>query len=116
MGNALQEVWDLSQQIAEALDRNDQITVQLLLHMRAQSIETAKSDDQALRKFLSSIEDKGDRQELRSLLNRGADANAGAAEQSLAKLASNNVSQIQKILEIDKRLNQRVTREKSVYK
>jgi hypothetical protein len=106
----------MSQQIAEALDRNDQITVQLLLHMRAESIETAKNDDQTLRKFLSSIEDKEDRQELRSLLNQGAAADAGPAEQSLAKQASNNVSQIQKILEIDKRLNQRVTRGKSVYK
>jgi hypothetical protein len=116
MGNALQEVWELSRQIGEALDRNDQITVELLLHMRAESIETAKQDDQALRKFLSSIEDKQDRQELRGLLNCGVSPGAGAAEQSLARLASNNVSQIQKILEIDKRLNQRVARDKTVYK
>jgi hypothetical protein len=116
MGNALQEVWDLSQQVGEALDRNDRITVELLLHMRAESIETAKNDDQALRKFLSSMEDKNDRQELRGLLNKGAGKDAGPAEQSLAKQASNNVRQIQKILEIDKRLNQRMARGKSVYK
>jgi uncharacterized membrane protein YvbJ len=115
MGNALQEVWDLSQQITEALDRNDQITVQLLLHMRAESIETAKKDDQTLRKFLSTIEDEKDRKKLRSLLNQGAEA-AGPSEQVLARQAASNVSRIQKILEIDKRLNQRVARAKSVYK
>jgi hypothetical protein len=115
MGNALQEVWDLSQQITEALDRNDQITVQLLLHMRAESIETAKNDDQALRKLLASIEEEKDRQELQKLLNHG-EAVAGSPEQALAKQAANNVRQIQKILEIDERLNRRMTRGKSVYK
>jgi hypothetical protein len=114
MGNALQEVWNMSQQIAEALDRNDQITVQLLLHMRAESIETAKNNDRALRKLLQSVEDETDRQKLVDLLNHGvAD---GPLEQSLAKQAANNASQIKKILEIDKRLSQRVAREKSIYK
>jgi hypothetical protein len=83
--------------------------------MRAESIETAKNDDQALRKLLSSVEDEKDRQELQNLLNHSAAA-AGPLEQALAKQASNNVSQIKKILEIDERLNQRMARGKSVCK
>ena len=38
MGNLLNEVLDLSRQIAQALDRNDQVAVEMLIAMRQEPI------------------------------------------------------------------------------
>jgi hypothetical protein len=114
IGASLQEVWELSQQIGEALDRNDQVTVRMLLNMRAEPIEKAKMDDQELRRFLASIENDKDRQELQSMLNQNS--SAGIPEQSLAKQASHNANLLQRIMQLDQRLNQRVAGARVAYR
>jgi hypothetical protein len=113
IGASLQEVWELSEQIGEALDRNDQVTVQMLLNMRAEPIEKARMDDQELRKFLATMENERDQQELLGLLNQ--DSSGGIPEQSLAKQASHNTNLLRRILALDERLNQRIGGGKSAY-
>ena len=49
MGNLLNEVLDLSRQIAQALDRNDQVAVEMLIAMRQEPITKLEEAKQALR-------------------------------------------------------------------
>jgi hypothetical protein len=113
IGSAFRETLDLSNQIMDALDRNDQITVQLLLQMRAEAIASAKAADQALRKYMTSITDEDERQALAELLNHGvAD---GEEEQKLARLAAHNASQLRQLLQLDQRLSRRLAHGKSIY-
>jgi hypothetical protein len=113
IGASLQEVWELSEQIGEALDRNDQVTVRMLLNMRAEPVEKAKMDDQELRRFLASVENERDRRELQSMLNQNS--SSGIPKQGLARQASHNAYLLHRIMELDQRLNQRVAGAKSVY-
>ena len=48
MGNLLNEVLDLSRQIAQALDRNDQVAVEMLIAMRQEPITKLEEAKQAL--------------------------------------------------------------------
>jgi hypothetical protein len=114
IGAELYEITDLTQQMAQALDRNDQTTMQLLLEMRAQAITAVKTENEQFRGFIASIEEPKDREHLQGILN-GHDI-ADAEEQPVAKLAASNTAQLNKVIQMDKVLNQRVARDKSFYR
>jgi hypothetical protein len=113
IGNQLHETMDLSQQLAEALDRNDQVTVKMLINMRGEPIAQLKTADQALRELRDAIPDPQERRHLTALL-RGEDSNE-EKEQILSKQSRSNARQLKQVQELDRRLNQRITRGKSVY-
>jgi hypothetical protein len=113
IGGLLHEVEDLSGQVLEALDRNDRVSVQMLLQMRADPVSKLKVEDQALRDLCSKAPSKEDGQRLAKLLN--GEAPAGAEEKTLSDLSAANARELQKVLELDRKVNKRVTREKSVY-
>ena len=56
MGNLLNEVLDLSQQRAEALDRDDQVSVEMLIAMRQEPIGKLEEVKRALEEQAGGLE------------------------------------------------------------
>lgn len=109
----LNEVMDLSRQMAEAVDRDDQVAIQMLVSMREEPVRRLRQARLALkeqRDALAPEESAG----LSRLLNGGA-AETGA-EQPLADQIAINRRLLEQVLELDKILNRKLTREDSVYK
>jgi GTP cyclohydrolase III len=113
IGNLLHETMDLSQQLGEALDRNDQVTVKMLISMREDPIGKLKTADQALRELRDAIPDPQERKHLTALL-RGEDSNE-EKEQILSKQSRSNARQLKQVQELDRRISQKIARDKSIY-
>lgn len=110
--NLLSEVMDLSRQLGEALDRNDDVSVRLLLAMRQDPIlqlEEIKRAVSVKREALSP-------QELERVdaLNGGATPRDG--DETLYHTQASNVRRLlERVLELDQRLNRRVAGKDSFY-
>lgn len=112
MYSLLNEVMDLSRQLAEALDRNDQVTVQMVISMREEPIKRLRAVQSALEEQRNSLDpEAGER--LGALLN-GAPAEE-PGEEALASQVAINRRLLTQVLELDRVLNKKVTREKSIY-
>ena len=113
MHSLLTEVLDLTMQMADAADRGDEITIQLLLGMRADPLENLKQ----VRLSLEQLRDSLSPEEGRYL---AAILNGGPAQQPKEKPLANQVEINRKlfrqVLSCDQRLNQKVTRDNSIYK
>lgn len=112
MGNLLNEVLDLSQQMAEALDRDDQVAVEMLIAMRQEPIGKLEEVKRALEEQAGGLEPE---EALRlSLLLNGAEPEE-PEEQALAAQVAVNSRRLKRVLELDRVLNPKVTRGKSIY-
>ena len=112
MGNLLNEVLDLSQQMAEALDRDDQVAVEMLIAMRQEPIGKLEEVKRALEEQAGGLEPE---EALRlSLLLNGAEPEE-PEEQALAVQDAVNSRRLKRVLELDRVLNPKVTRGKSIY-
>lgn len=108
----LNEVMDLSRQLAEALDRNDTVTIRMLVSMRREPLEKVLRARQILEEQREALNGEvGDR--LAELLN-GEPART-EEEQVLAKQVSVNRRLLEQALALDQRLNQKLTHDKSIY-
>lgn len=110
MGNFCNEVLDISQQLAEALDRNDQVAVNMLVAMRQEPIDKLQLADQALRRQLADASPE-DAKYLAALLNGGAGTTE--EEKALEKQVASNARLIRRVVELDRVLNQKINREGS---
>lgn len=110
--NLLVEVMDLSQQLAEAVDRQDQVTVQLILSMRQDAINRLAETDQVLRTLGEGLS-AGDAERLNQLLN--GDPAFTQAEQGLANQIADNRRLLQKIIQLDRQINQKIAGSDSFY-
>lgn len=110
--NLLGEVMDLSRQLAEAVDRNDQVSVQMLLAMREDPIQGLTVARAALKQQIESAppEDAGRLQELLS----GSPAK-NSEESGLADQAAANERLLRQVQELDKALSKKIARDKSFY-
>lgn len=113
MGNLLSEVQDLSQQLAEAMDRGDQVSIEMLVYMRREPIENLQEVERILREQTASLPDEETRQRLAALLG-GAPAER-EEDRMLAELVAMNRRRLDRVLALDRVLNQKMSREKSVY-
>ena len=111
--NLLNEVMDVSRQMAEAMDRNDQVAIQMLVSMREEPIHKLRQARRVLKEQREALEPETARR-LTQLLN-GAEAKT-EAEAPLAAQVGANRRLLAQILELDQVLNRKMTREKSVYK
>lgn len=108
----LNEVLDISQQMLEAADRGDEVTIHLLLGERGELIHRLSKMKNMLDLQYESdntIESK----RIKSLLN--GDSPQNEEEQPLAAQVIANQNLLQTVLEIDQRLNRKVAQEDSVY-
>ena len=117
IGNLLNELEDLTKQMGESIDRSDQVSLQMLIAMRADPLGKLQAADQALRDQLELLPDKLEAAQLASMLNGGlpADSDKRTQQQLCEQVASNN-RRLKRIIELDRQLNQRLGRENSVYR
>lgn len=113
MGNLLDEVMDVSRQMAEALDRGDRVVIQMLLGMRAEPLERLKQTDKALRGMKVGLSAK-DAERLIGLLN-GTQEPKDREEELLVRQMESNRRTHKGVLELDEVLNRKLTHDKSVY-
>lgn len=109
----LNEVMDLSRQLAEAVDRNDQVAIQMLVSMRGDPVRKLRRAQQALEEQRDALEPEAARR-LSQLLN-GERAET-EAEEPLAAQVGTNRRLLEQVLELDRVLNRKLTREESIYK
>ena len=110
--NLLSEVMDLSQQMGEAMGRNDDVSLRLLVSMRQEPILKLEELQQAgaLKRETLSPED----QERLAALAAGGDPQ-GAEEASFSNQAGSARRLLERVLELDRRLNQRIAGSGSFY-
>lgn len=110
--NLLGEVMDLSQQLVQAVDRDDQVSVQMLLAMREEPIRKILLAQQAVKQQLTALPPE-EAQYLHALLS-GSPART-AQEEPLARQIATNLRLLQRVQEMEKPLNQKICRDKSVF-
>ena len=108
----LSELFDLTKQLAEAVDRNDEVTIQMLLSMREGPLAHMRQVEENLTRQRSSLSEEDGRR-LAELLS-GAQAQR-QEENALSGQVGTNRRLLGQLVELDKRVNKKVTREKSVY-
>lgn len=113
IGTLLVEVEDLSRQLADAIDRQDEVSMNMVLVMRAEPIEKLTTIDHALREYFGELGE--DRERICRLLNGDASAAQMELEQVIAEQAASNRRIHAKVMELDKILNRKIAKDKSIY-
>ncbi len=114
IGNLQHEILDISQQMAEAVDRDDEVATSMLISMRAEPIEKLRISKYALNTLLDSLKDTEDGERLTALLGGGTAQDA--AEEALAKQVAANARESERILALERVLNQKIARDQSIYR
>ena len=109
----LDATMDLSRQMAEAVDRDDQVTMQMLLAMREEPIRELIHAREALKQQIEAAETETAKH-LRAILNREA-VEAAEEEHVLVNQVAVNQRLLEQVQQLDKILNQKISREKSIY-
>lgn len=110
--NLLGEVLDLSRQLADALDRNDSVSAQMLLAMRGEPISQAALARENILRQLNALPEQ-DAAHLRALLNGGSSEDP--AEKALAEQAAANERLLKQVQELDRGLSMKIARGDSAY-
>lgn len=110
--NLLSEVMDVSRQMGEALDRNDDVSVRMLVAMRQEPILRLEELKQAGAVRLESLPPE-DRDRVRAL-KEGASPR-GAEEETYCAQAGSARRLLERVLELDERLSRRLAGSGSVY-
>ncbi len=115
-GNLLNELEDLTRQLGESIDRNDQVSTQMLIAMREEPLGKLQDADKALRDQLELLPDRDEAALLAAMLNGGPPAEpAERTQQMLCEQVAVNRRRLKQIMELDRVLSQRLGREKSAY-
>ena len=109
----LSELFDLTKQLAEAVDRDDEIATRMLLSMREEPLEKMRQVEENLTRQRASLSEEDGRR-LSELLS-GAQARQ-AEETALSDQVGTNRRLLSQLVELDKRVNKKVTGEKSIYR
>lgn len=110
--NCLSEVMDLSQQLSEVLDRNDDVSVRLLVAMRQEPLLQLQELKQAEEAKRESLSDE-DRARVSALF--GGAAPQGEEETMYQTQAGSARRLLERIIELDERLNRRLAGDNSFY-
>ena len=112
MYNLLTEVEDLTIQMAQSLDRNDSMALQLLMSMREEPIRKMAQARDALFQQLEGLNQE-DAMRLRALLN--GEKPIIPEEKGLADQVAMNSRLMERVKILDSQVNRKITRDKSVY-
>ena len=112
MYNLLTEIQDLTTQIAHSLDRNDQVSTQMLIAMREEPLYKMAQAREIVIQQLESLSQE-DSVRLRTILN-GGEAHT-PEEKRLAEQVAMNGRLMQQVQMLDRQVNQKLTRDKSIY-
>lgn len=114
-GNLLNELEDLTQQLAQSIDRNDQVSTQMLIAMREEPLAKLQAADKALREQLEALTDRAEAAQLADILNGSDVEDAAGTVKLLCDQVAQNRRRLDQVLDLDRVLNQRMGREKSAY-
>lgn len=108
----LLEFFDLTQQLAEAVDRKDEVSIQMLLHMREDPIHSlTELEDQLHNGVLALPEEDAIR--AHQLLTGSAPEKKG--EEDLCKQIAQNLRLLERAKELDRRVSLRIDGRHSLY-
>ncbi|NBI66755.1 hypothetical protein D1646_07980 [Pseudoflavonifractor sp. 60] len=110
--NCLSEVMELSRQMGEALDRNDDVSVRMLLALRQDPILQLEELKQAIARKRDGLEPE--EQDRLSALAAGASPK-GESEESYTKQAGSARRLLERVVELDRRLSIRLGGKNSFY-
>ena len=110
---ALNEALDLTRQLAEAVDRNDQVTIQMLVSMRQEPADKLALAQQALLQQRAALPDL-DSVRLAALLKGAAAETEG--ESPLANQVGLNQRVLKQLVDLDRVVNRKLAKDKSIYK
>ncbi len=110
--NLLSEVLDLSRQMGEALDRNDDVSVRMLVAMRQEPILRLEEVRQSGAAGLEGLSPE-DRERVRAL--REGAAPQGAEEETYCAQAGSARRLLERVVELDRRLSRRLAGDDSFY-
>lgn len=113
MYRALSELEELTQELAQAADRGDKVSVQMFLAMRRDPLEQMAQHQAALRRQYTALP-APDAQLLRALLEDPAPPAVSGAE-TLVRQATRNRTLLTRIIAADRTLNQKVAGRSSFY-
>ena len=111
--NLLSEVMDLSQQMGEAMGRNDDVSLRLLVSMRQEPILHLEEVDRVAKERRKSLMPE-ERQRLEEL-TRGAAAES-ASEKTFLEQASQARRLLERVVDLDRRISLRMAGDQSFYK
>ncbi len=109
---ALNEALDLTRQLADAVDRDDQISAQMLISMRQEPIDKLKGAHQALEQQRQTLSPE-DAARLTAIL-KGAEA-AREEERPLVTQVGVNQRVLKQLVPLDQVVNRKLAKEKSIY-
>ena len=109
----LNEVMDISRQMAEAVDRDDQVAIQMLVSMRGDPVRKLRRAQQTLEEQRDALEPEAAQRLSQLLTGERAETEA---EEPLAAQVGTNRRLLEQVLELDRVLNRKLTREESIYK
>lgn len=111
--NYLNEVMDLTTQLAENLERNDQVSARIILAMRQDPILHLAEVDQACKLRREDLEPE-DRERVAALL-KGTEPR-GSEERTFLEQAGRTRRLLERVVELDRRVSIRLAGEDSFYK
>lgn len=113
----LNEVFQVTKEIADTLSRDDRMSVQMLLGMRQDEINNLSRNEQSIFTLLqcASAEEK---EELQGLLQgeKTASESDSFEKKKLAEIGQNNKKIRDKIVELDKAVNTKLAGKDSFYR
>lgn len=115
MGALFHDGMELTKQLSDAIDRRDEVSINMLLAMRAEPIEKLTLTDRSIRELLAEQEDGEELARIRTILNGEADRAEDEQERLLAEQAAMNIRTHRKLMELDEVLNRKIAKEKSIY-
>ena len=110
---ALSEALDVTRQLADAVDRDDRIAVQMLVSMRQEPTDKLSGAHQALEQQRQSLP-AADAARLAAIL-KGGEAET-EEEDHLACQVGANQRFLKQLVDLDRVVNRKLAREKSIYK
>ena len=111
--SALTEVMELTEELSRALQRQDQVSVQMFLRMRQEPVNQLREYQALERKQQAELSEE-DAQELKGLLS-GDGVGQTSQAQSLARLAGQNRNLLERVLRADRQISVRLRSKKSFY-
>lgn len=110
--NYLTEVQDVTRQLAESLDRNDQVSARMLVAMRQDPIRQLAEVDNGEKVRLSALPEEG--RNRAEALRRG-EPPQGEDERIFAEQAGKTRRLLEQVVEMDRRASIRMAGEQSFY-
>lgn len=110
----LEETLRLTKEVGESLDRNDQVSVQMLLKMRGEELEAIGENMRAVRAFITQLRQETQEEAIALLQEKPA-----KEQDRMSDKIVETVKRCQRLLEeiriIDERMSKRIAGEDSFY-